>query len=78
MRILSYTLTALFISLAAICSRDEVELCDCAVQYFTEDPDNPGTFTLEKEVREETLCAPASGDTLYLSPSSKKFTHDCR
>ena len=78
MRILTYLMGGLVLSLAAICSNDENELCECAVQYFVEDPESPGTFTMEKEVREETLCAGAEGDTLYLSPSSKKFTYDCR
>lgn len=79
MRILSYSLAGFFISLAAVCSKDpKYDTCDCAVQYFAESPDSPGTFLLEKEVREEAICAGAAGDTLYLSPTSKTYTYDCR
>lgn len=79
MRILYYSLSGLFISLATVCSKDpKYDTCDCAVQYFEESPDSPGTFFLEKEVREETMCAGEEGDTLYLSPSSKTYTYDCR
>lgn len=78
MKVLTYLTGGLVLSLATICSNDEYEPCDCAVQYFVENPDSPGSFILENERREETMCAGEAGDTLYLSPTSKKFTYDCR
>ena len=78
MKFLSYLLSGLFITLASVCTEeDDFERCDCAVQYFEEDPQEPGSFILDREVREESLCGD-SGDTLYLSPTSKQYTYDCR
>lgn len=78
MKILSYLLSLLLVSLAAICSREEeFESCDCSVQYFAASDESGDSFFLEKEVREAQYCG-FSGDTLYRSPVSKLFIADCR
>ncbi|EAR16991.1 hypothetical protein [Robiginitalea biformata] len=77
MKIITYTLGFFVLSLAAICDPNEYERCDCTVQSFVADPEDPDNYLLDREVRKERICI-ESRDTVYLSPTEKEVTFDCR